>query len=82
MERQYHASYSGSSEQEERAERSEHSGSHRSTGYSGSVSSGSSQTSQAAYDDSEEEIDLQILIGDLWKGLFKFWWIVALLAIG
>lgn len=81
MERQYNASYSGSSEQEERAERSEHSGSHRSTGYSGSVSSGSSQTSQAAYDDSEEEIDLQILIGDLWKGLFKFWWIVALLAI-
>ncbi len=60
----------------------EHS-SHRSSGYSSSGGSGSAAphtSSQAGYDDGEEEIDLQILLSDMWKGMKKFWWIVLLLS--
>lgn len=81
MERQY-TSYTthGSSrgEHSEHETSSEYSSSHR---HSHSSSSGTPSTAaQGGYDSGEEEIDLQILLSDMWKGAKKFWWIVLLLS--
>ena len=79
MERQY----SSSGESSSRHSSFEHEDSSEYTSHhsrSGSGSSSSSVQAVQSVDDTEEEIDLQILMSDMWKGAQKFWWIVLLLA--
>ncbi len=81
MERQYTTrGSSGRQDYSEHEDSSEYTSHHHSRSQSGTGSSSVSSAPQIA-EDSDEEIDLQILLSDMWKGAQKFWWIVILLAI-